>query len=83
MTRKSRTPDEDAPDPEPASYGAVMAPNGVMTVVPRPEHVGRPKPEPEERWTLGPAPRRAAPSETTEEAPGPVAPPPAAEPRRR
>jgi hypothetical protein len=54
MAKKQQVPDEDAPDREPASYGAVMSPFGVMTVVPRPESGGLPKPEPEERWTLGP-----------------------------
>jgi hypothetical protein len=54
MEKTQRVPDEDAPDREPASYGAVMSPFGVGSVVPRPEGAGRAKPEPEERWTLGP-----------------------------
>jgi hypothetical protein len=54
VAKQQPVPDEDAPDREPASYGAVMSPFGVMTVVPRPESPGRAKPEPEERWTLGP-----------------------------
>jgi hypothetical protein len=67
MARKPRIPDEDAPDRQPATFGAVLGPF-TMTVVPRPETTGRPTPEPEERWTLGPG-RASTPDEGAAQAP--------------
>ena len=54
MSKTHPVPDEDASDPEPNSYGAVLSPFGTVLAVPRALGHERPKPEPEQRWTLGP-----------------------------
>jgi hypothetical protein len=51
--RNSDDPTEQ-PEPDAHAYGAVLSPGGTILSVPHALTVGRPRPEPDERWTLGP-----------------------------
>jgi hypothetical protein len=57
-----------------ARFVPVTGTYGTEVVVPRPLTAGRPKPEPEERWTLAPGHRSDAPTDESDEAPAESAP---------
>jgi hypothetical protein len=58
-----------------ARFMPIAAPlSSVAIVVPGPLTAGRPKPEPEERWTLAPGRRHESPADADGEAPADPAP---------
>lgn len=61
--RHRRNSDEPAePELEPATHGVVLSPTGIVMGVPHALGVGPARPEPPDRWTLGPqAPSEAHP----------------------
>jgi hypothetical protein len=67
-TPSDRNSDDPTSQPEPdaPAYGAVLSPGGTVLAVPHALTVGRPRPEPEGRWTLRPGGRDA----TTEDEEG-------------
>jgi hypothetical protein len=65
MSKDRQPSDEPAERPAP-SAGPVLSPMGTILPVPHALTSGRPRPEPEERWTLGMPPTGDAPHPTSD-----------------